>query len=59
MSKKSRRDFFNNLRLSKNYASRVENRGAGVREGARPASRSNNPPKKRLENQGFSGEAAF
>ena len=36
------------LRLSKNYTFVANNRAAGEREGARPASRYNNPPPKSL-----------
>ncbi len=37
------------LRLSRNDSPSVEDRAAGVREGARPTSRSNKPPKKSLD----------
>ena len=47
------------LRLSKNYASAVDNRAAGEREGARPASQSNNPPQKSLIFQAFWAKQRF
>ena len=50
---------FGDLSLSKNCDSNAENRAAGERERARPVSQYNNPPKKSLEKQDFSGEAAF
>ena len=47
------------MRLSKNYASVVDIRGAGEREGARPASRYNNPPQKSLIFQAFWAKQRF
>ncbi|MCI7741981.1 MAG: hypothetical protein MSO56_06705 [Clostridiales bacterium] len=47
------------LRLSKNCAFAADNRAAGEREGARPASQSNNPPQKSLIFQAFWAKQRF